>query len=218
MLLSGLRILYLHGFASGPNSRKARFFSEQFQKLGLNMEIPDLAEGDFERLTISAQLRLLEQLCANQPVILLGSSLGGYVAGLYAARHPEVSRLILLAPALGCSQLWEDRLGEDGLAQWRETGSMAVFHYAEGRNMPIRYQFIEDARQFEAFPDFYQPGLIFHGNHDPVVPVIQSAEFVEHHRNVRLVRLESGHELTDVLDIIWAESQDFLFKDAPYKQ
>ena len=45
------RIVYLHGFASGPSSRKARFFAERFAELGIGLEIPDLAQGDFARLT-----------------------------------------------------------------------------------------------------------------------------------------------------------------------
>ena len=93
------RILYLHGFASSPASSKARFFAARLRAAGGRVEIPDLAAGDFEHLTITGQLRVIEQAAAGEPVALMGSSLGGYLAGLYAARHPEVSRVILLAPA-----------------------------------------------------------------------------------------------------------------------
>src|SRR5690348_17748458 len=54
----------------------------------------------FEHLTISGQLGVLERTLQNEPVRLIGSSMGGYLAALYAARHPEVDRLVLLAPAL----------------------------------------------------------------------------------------------------------------------
>ena len=50
------RFVYLHGFASSPGSRKARFFEERFQELGIGLEIPDLAEGNFRNLTLSAQV------------------------------------------------------------------------------------------------------------------------------------------------------------------
>ena len=93
------RILYLHGFASSPASSKARFFAARLRAAGARVEIPDLAAGDFEHLTITGQLRVIEQAAAGEPVALMGSSLGGYLASLYAARHPEVSRVILLAPA-----------------------------------------------------------------------------------------------------------------------
>ena len=210
MLPARLRVVYLHGFASSPESRKAHFFGEHLRQLGFVVTVPDLAEGDFEQLTISAQLKVIERTSGHDPIILIGSSLGGYLAALYAARHPEVARLVLLAPAFDFYRLWMTQLGPEQLASWRETGAIRVFHYAAGRDVPLGYQFLEDASHFEPFPNVYQPTLIFHGNHDPVVPVTYSSEFVERHKNARLVRLESGHELTDVLDAIWRQSRTFL--------
>ncbi|MGI9073103.1 MAG: alpha/beta hydrolase [Bryobacteraceae bacterium] len=205
-----LRVVYLHGFASSPESRKAHFFCQQLLQLGFVVNVPDLAEGDFERLTISAQLRVIERTSGHNPVILIGSSLGGYLAALYAARYPEVDRLVLLAPAFDFHRLWMAQLGPERLAAWRESGTIGVFHYAAGCELPLGYQFLEDASHFEPYPDFRQRALIFHGNHDSVVPVIYSSEFVEAHANARLVQLESGHELTDVLDAIWCRSRRFL--------
>jgi uncharacterized protein len=54
------QILYLHGFASGPSSSKARFFRERLERAGASVEVPDLAAGDFEHLTITAQLAVVE--------------------------------------------------------------------------------------------------------------------------------------------------------------
>jgi pimeloyl-ACP methyl ester carboxylesterase len=214
MLFTRLRVLYLHGFASSPESRKARFFTEELRSLSFAVEVPDLAEGDFENLTIRGQLELLERVAGNEPVILIGSSLGGYVASLYAARHQEVTRLILLAPAFGFYGLWKTELGEERMAAWKRDGTLPVYHYALGRETPLRYAFIEDAARFEPSPDFTQPALIFHGNQDTVVPVQQSVVFAADHPNVRLIRVDSGHELTDVLDMIWTTSRPFLLDAA----
>src|SRR5271169_4437624 len=94
------RFVYLHGFASSPSSRKARFFAERFRELGIGLEIPDLAQGNFRNLTLTAQLNLIAQVSRDEPVSLIGSSMGGYLAALYAARHPgNVEKLVLLAPA-----------------------------------------------------------------------------------------------------------------------
>ena len=210
MLPALLRVLYLHGFASGPESRKASYFGEKLRGQGLPLEVPDLAEDNFERLTLTGQLGVIERAAGADPVVIIGSSLGGYLAALYAARHPEVARLVLLAPAFACYRLWTARLSPEELHAWKETGTIRVFHYAAAREMALAYGFLEDARSFEPFPNFKQPALIFHGNQDPVVPVTYSSEFVETHANARLVRLESGHELTDVLDTIWQDAQNFI--------
>src|SRR4051794_14055045 len=107
-----MNLIYLHGFASGPQSSKAQFFRRRFEEIGVKMRIPDLTEGDFERLTIGGQLRVIESLAQGEPVSLMGSSMGGYLAALYAARHPEVGRIVLLAPAFGFARRWPLRLGD----------------------------------------------------------------------------------------------------------
>src|SRR3712207_248123 len=94
-----MRVLYLHGFASGPSSGKAQFFRARLAERGVQLEIPDLVEGDFENLTITGQLAVIERTARGDPVVLMGSSLGGYLAALYASSHPEVTKLILMAPA-----------------------------------------------------------------------------------------------------------------------
>ena len=48
-------VLYLHGFASGPGSKKACYFRDALQSAGLSVEVPDLAQADFPHLTISGQ-------------------------------------------------------------------------------------------------------------------------------------------------------------------
>ena len=193
-------ILYLHGFASGPSSSKARFFRDRLAPSGGEILIPDLAAGDFEHLTISAQLAVMERAAAGRPVSVMGSSMGGYLAALYAARHPEVTRLVLMAPAFGFARRWPDRLGPNAVEEWRRRGSMDFFHYADNRMRPVWYGLLEDAWQYEDFPDFSQPALIFHGAHDDVVPFEYSRQFAATHSNAALEVVDSGHELLNVLD------------------
>jgi uncharacterized protein len=133
MLLAGLRILYLHGFASSPASHKACFFKERLAYLGVRLEIPELCEGNFERLTITGQLNVIERVIGSSPpsnneqIVLIGSSLGGYLAALYASRHREVARLMLLAPAFAFFELWTNELGPERLALWRKTAPCLFF-------------------------------------------------------------------------------------------
>ena len=204
------RILYLHGFASGPSSSKARYFRERLESAGMPVEVPDLAAGDFEHLTLTGQLGVIQRLAAGGPVSLAGSSMGGYLAALYAARHPEVTRVVLFAPAFDFARRWAAYLGPEQICEWRRAGSMDVFHYAENRNRKLSYRLLEDAAQYEPFPDFEQPALIFHGAHDDVVPAEYSRQFAAAHPNRRLEVLESGHELLDVLDYMGPKVVDFL--------
>ncbi len=203
-------IVYLHGFASGPSSGKARFFRERLQAAGAAVSVPDLADGDFEHLTISRQLEAIRRAAPGGPVSLIGSSLGGYLAALYAARHPEVERLVLLAPAFGFPRRWPERLGAEQMERWRATGTIGVYHYALGRNFPLRYDLIADAVGYEDEPGFGQPALIFHGEHDDVVPPAVSARFAAHRANVKLEIVDSGHELHNVLEHMWEQAAPFL--------
>lgn len=209
---SALRVLYLHGFASGPSSNKARYFREKLESCGFRVEIPDLADGDFEHLTITGQLGVMARYAQGQPVCLAGSSLGGYLAALYAARHPEVTCVVLFAPAFRFARRWAEYLGPEQVAEWRRTGTMEVFHYGENRHRGLHYELLEDAGKYEAFPDFRQPALIFHGSHDEVVPARYSEEFASTHSNVRLEILDSGHELIDVLEYMGSRVLEFLGK------
>jgi pimeloyl-ACP methyl ester carboxylesterase len=193
------RILYLHGFASSPASSKARFFHERLTRAGFAVEIPKLAE-DFEHLTITSQLDVISRAAAGEPVTLIGSSMGGYLAALYAARHREVSRVVLMAPAFGFARRWPERLGHSAVEDWKRTGALEVFHYGEGRTRKVGYELLQDGMSYEDYPDVTQPCLIFHGIHDDVVPVQYSQEFATGRSNVRLQLMDSGHDLLNVLD------------------
>lgn len=180
------------------------------------LETPELDEGRFEELTITAQLNLIDRTVARREAVLLGSSLGGWLAALYAATHPNVERVVLMAPAFGFVLLWEAMLGPEKLGEWRRAGALPVFHYGAGRERNLRFAFLEDARRYEPYPDVHQPSLILHGTRDESVPLANSVRFARQHPDTcRLVPLSSGHELTDVMDRLWDEVSHFLALQAP---
>jgi pimeloyl-ACP methyl ester carboxylesterase len=208
-----MRVVYLHGFASGPGSRKARYFAERLSEAGVDMVAPDLAQGDFENLTISGQLEVLAKAVGTGPVALAGSSMGGFVAALYAARNPvAVSHLLLLAPAFGFAARWPAVVGAAAVERWLSTGKLPVYHYAEGRTRDLGLAMYHDSQRWESEPAVTQPCLIFHGVHDAVVPIEASREFVATHPNARLMEMDSDHELTDVLPQIWDDCREFLLR------
>jgi pimeloyl-ACP methyl ester carboxylesterase len=167
--------------------------------------------GDFEHLSITGQLAVIEQAVTGRPTVLFGSSLGGYLAALYAARHPEIERLVLLAPAFQFPSRWRQRYSAEELARWKRECSVPAFHYGENREMRLGYQLIEDSAQYEEEPDVRQPTLIFHGTKDEVVPASVSQTFVSTHPNAELHLMDSGHELTDVLEPMWQVVRGTLF-------
>ena len=207
-----MRIVYLHGFASSPQSSKAQFFLQRFTERGVSVQIPQLDGGDFEHLTITGQLGVVGRTVGETPAVLMGSSLGGYLAALYAVRHPEaVEKLILLAPAFQFPKRWRERYPVSELEAWRKTGSAKVYHYGYKEERELSYGLIEDAQRYENEPDFRQPVLVLHGVHDPVVPIGLSEEFARAHPAVTLLKFDSGHELTDVLEPMWGAVEKFLF-------
>ncbi len=201
--MSPPRTVYLHGFASGPTSRKAQYFRERFSERGLTLEIPDLSQRDFEHLTVGGQLEFLENYLEGAPAALIGSSLGGYLAALYASRHPEVSRLVLLAPAFGFASRWKELVGEAGLAEWRKSGKLSVYHFAERRLKDLAFGIYEESFRWAPNPVFPQSAWIFHGLADTVVLPESSRIYAAQHVNVSLMLLHSDHELGNVLPIIW---------------
>ncbi len=205
-----MRFIYLHGFASSPQSRKAVAFASALSMKGHHLEIPDLADGDFEHLSISGQLEIVEDLLDGAPCRLVGSSMGGYLAALYAAAHPEVERLALLAPAFGFASRWRQMQGPDVIAHWHDSGWLEVFHYGYKTNRRVHYGLLEDAKNFPGFPDFHQEALIFHGVGDAVVPIDLSRAFVGSHPNTYLREMDSDHELLDVMENIVPEAVEFL--------
>ena len=162
--------------------------------------------GDFEHLTISGQLDVLEDAIGGKPVCLIGSSMGGYLASLYAAAHSEVARLVLLAPAFGFARRWDEKIGQP------KPPGFEVYHYGDNKVRRVHYGLIEDALRYPSAPDFAQPARIFHGIHDDVVPIEYSRGFAVAHANVRLSELDSDHELLNVLDGIVGEAVPFLLE------
>ncbi len=203
------RILYLHGFASSPASKKAQFFLGKFGPARLS--IPDLVGEDFFGMTLTRQLEVIEREAGPGPVDLMGSSMGGYLAALFAAAHPDrVARVVLLAPAFDFANRWAGALGGETVENWRADGSMAVFHYGWRRQARVGWGLFEDSLLHAPFPDVQRPTLIFHGTRDAVVPSSLSEEFARRHPETKLHLPDSDHELIDQLDFMWAETEPFL--------
>jgi pimeloyl-ACP methyl ester carboxylesterase len=204
------RIVYLHGFASSPKSKKAAIFRQRLESEGFDVTVPDLNGAWFRNLTVSGMLSVVEGAAGDGPVSLMGSSLGGYLAALYAARHENVEKLVLLAPAFGFARRWMEELGEPAVRQWRESGERMAMNYATGAVEPIGWALMEDGLRYEDEPAVLQPTLIFHGVQDSVVPVAASRAYARTRTSATLFEVDSDHELLSAVEEIWAATKEFL--------
>lgn len=198
--------IYLHGFASSPKSAKAQDISDRFAQIQTKLKIPDLNAGDFAQLTITRQIT---QVAAefpddSTPVTLIGSSLGGLTSAHLAQQYPQVQRLILLAPAFGFLSHWLPQLGDEKIHSWQKERYLMVHHYGEGRSLPLSYNFVTDAAQYqEEILQRSIPTLIIHGTQDEVIPITASREFARSRPWVELRELDSDHSLGNVMAEIW---------------
>ncbi len=201
-----MQYIYLHGFASSPNSAKARYISDRFAEVNINLKIPDLNAGDFFHLTITRQLNqtVSEISHDSTPVTLIGSSLGGLTSAYLGQQHPQVQRLVLLAPAFQFLSHWLPKLADEQINHWQQEKYLMVNHYGEGRSLPLSYDFITDAAQYkEEILQRPIPTLILHGQDDEVIPISASRDFAKLRPWVELVELNSDHALGNVMSEIW---------------
>ncbi len=205
--------LWLHGFASGPTSSKGQFVKARLRERGVELVIPDLNQPAFRDLTVTRMLERVDALAqGEEPVVLFGSSLGGFVAATWAAAHAERARaLVLLAPAFDLGPRWEARMDPADLWIWRNDGRFAFDHYAHGRKEELSYGFLLDARRHPGFPLPRCPTLVFQGSKDEVVDPALARDFVRRMQGgAELVELPEGHELTADLPGLWRRIEAFL--------
>ncbi|MEH2413446.1 YqiA/YcfP family alpha/beta fold hydrolase [Nostoc sp.] len=201
-----MHYIYLHGFASSPNSAKARDISDRFTQIQTKLKIPDLNAGDFSQLTITRQLTQVAAEFNNDstPVTLIGSSLGGLTAAHLGQQNLQVQRLVLLAPAFGFLSHWLPKLGDEELQRWQQEKYIMVYHYGEERSLPLSYDFVTDATQYqEKLLQRPIPTLILHGKKDEVIPIKASRNFGRSRPWVELVELDSYHALGNVMEETW---------------
>lgn len=204
-----MKILYLHGFASGPNSTKGVAFENHFAARGIAIERMNLRVPSFEHLRLSAMIDTVRAALADESIVI-GSSLGGLTAARVAERDPRVRALILLAPAFQLVARWREQLGAEW-DEWRARGWREVDDYTTRAKSRIDFGFIEDVERIDVgYPDVRVPTLILHGTRDDVVPIERSRRFAAGKDFVRLVELDDGHELVGSLPTLLAESEQFL--------
>lgn len=191
-------IVWLGGFKSDMLSTKAERISDWARPNGrgfLRFDYSGHGEsgGDFRDGTITAwsrqSLAVIRQLTEG-PQILVGSSMGGWIALLVAralAELGEAARLggmVLIAPAVDFTQelMWE-RMPEDAKRDIETKGFwLRPTQYAP-EPYPVTRTLIQDGRNNLLFGDTirsYCPVHILQGMQDPDVPWQHALKLVEH--------------------------------------
>ncbi len=218
----GPAVVWLGGFRSDMRATKAEALAAWAQAKGrcfIRFDYAGHGEsgGDFARWTLSDWLEdALAVLAAkvDGPAVLVGSSMGGWLALLAARRLRErspaqaLAGLVLIAPAVDFSEelMWaqmpqaiRETILNDGV--WLRPSAYAP------EPTPITRALIEDGRSHLLFGRPIETGCPVHilqGMKDPDVPYDQALKLVEHlpHDPVVLTLIKDGdHRLSTPEDI-----------------
>ena len=178
--------LYLHGFGSSQDGEKAGYFRNRAAAAGLGFCSLDfrghgLSGGALADLTFSRNLAdagaalgwLGERGVGRDgsPLVVFGSSMGGATGLWLAARHPGAFAAgLAIAPALGMERALEERLGAEGIANWRRTGRQRFVN--ELVDDELGWGLMEDLAHYRAAdlpPLHVTPTLVFQGMGDDSV-------------------------------------------------
>ena len=171
-----------------------------------------VATGDFTLGTIGRwredTLAVLDDL-THGPQILVGSSMGGWLALLAALARPDrVKALVLIAPAPDFTQklMWPG-LGADAQAQIMAMGSYAQPSSYASEPTIITRQLIEEGQSHLILDqplEIQCPVRILQGMEDPDVPWSHALALVDvlTHKDVRLTLIRDGdHRLSRSQDL-----------------
>ena len=179
-----------HGFSSNKDSSTNRALTQELVSRGVAAFRFDFfghgeSEGEFADLTLTAAIHDLEQALVVvrargfSTIGLVGSSFGGIIAAIVAARTPDLRVLALKCPVSDYPAVWRLRLDEAGLAAWRDSGVLA--YDFEGESCRLHYTFYDDLLQYDTYAlagTITAPTMIVHGDADEYVPCNHSRRLV----------------------------------------
>lgn len=225
----GAGAVWLGGFHSVMTGTKASALDRwaaargrallRFDYFGHGLSSGTFADGTVSRWRDDA-LVVLDRLC-DGPQVLVGSSMGGWIALLAALARPErIAGLLLIAPAPDFTEalIWA-RMPADIRRQVMERGHWErPSAYGDGP-YPITRALIEDGRRnfvLDGPIAITCPVRILHGMKDPDVPLDHVLKLVERlPRDTTLTLIKDGdHRLSTARDLARMEAAlDGLFAE-----
>jgi thioesterase domain-containing protein len=167
------KVLFAHGLESSPKGTKATYLAERFGAVS-----PALFEFGLEKQVQT----IVDALRSDEPMVLIGSSLGGLAALGAANQCPEqIAHLVLLAPAVGTGRNKE------------------AFREAEQKRTGLRSEVLRFSSL--AIPGSL-PATIIHGLRDDVVRAIDVLELGRRSPSARLIMIPDDHPLRESKELI----------------
>jgi pimeloyl-ACP methyl ester carboxylesterase len=209
-------VLWLGGFRSDMTGTKAEALDRwaasrgraylRFDYYGHGSSSGEFRDGTITRWRDDA-LAVLDRLC-ERPQVLVGSSMGAWIALLAGRARPEkVAALLLIAPAVDFTEalMWA-RMSPEIRREIMERGEwLRPSSYGDGP-YPITRALIEDGRRhllLHAPIPIACPVHILQGMHDPDVPWQHALKFVEKLSGNPVLTLikEGDHRLSTPFDL-----------------
>ncbi len=174
--MDGTKAVHLHEWAENHGYRFIRF-----DYYGHGQSSGKFRDGIVSRW--GQDIVTVMDALANQHVILIGSSMGGWASLLAAkAKRKRVKALMLIAPAPDFTEKlmwknWPDEVKETIMSE-------GIYYAPSGYDEPYEYslELVEDGRAHQLLDEpfaFSGPVRIFQGGQDEVVPWQYSQQLVE---------------------------------------
>ena len=196
-----------HGMESNKESEKLVTLGRALAQKGVLALRFDFAcagesNGKFEEITYSGEVQDLKAAFNHirrypaRKIGILGSSMGGTVALLFAAEEPRVANLVTIAAPFHPEKITDKLLTREEVENWRRLGHI-LYH---GRR--INVSLLDDLKKIDvpgAAKKISCPALILHGDADETVPVEEAHELFVQLQGAKKIRILKGadHRLSD---------------------
>jgi pimeloyl-ACP methyl ester carboxylesterase len=197
--------LLCHGFLSNKNSTTNKTLTRALTEQGIATFRFDFfgqgeSDGPFENITVTIALdqalAALDWMAAKgyKRIGLVGSSFGGLVAILAAAKKPDLACLALKCPVADFAEVLRLEFGEAGMEHWKTNHEIPD---VTGGPAPVRlrYALYENCLGYNVYEEaamITMPTLIVQGEKDELVPLHQSSRLMGALKGKRQLEIISG--------------------------
>ncbi len=185
-------VVFLHGLHSDMFGNKAESLKVWCKERGVGFARLEYSGhgssgGEFVDFTISKAIDAAQHLLNNiikQPVVLVGSSTGGWLTLLLAKACPkQVKGIVSIANACDFTETWWKSLTKPKQQKWQQSGVLVEEKY-EDEVWEIGYELINDGRKHLLFDNgklakVTCPIRLLHGLKDEAVPWQVSVKVAE---------------------------------------